>query len=129
MHEAFADATRSHQNAVVLLTQADMFDPTVANSSFADYYAFQPIVAAIAREAAAFGGPVYLFNGDSHVFNADHPLGAGSPWLSLYGLSRPVANLSRSTVDGSNNANDYLRVTVHRHGQPVLSYVKIPFVS
>jgi hypothetical protein len=129
LHDTFADARRSRQSAVVLLTQADMFDPTVPNPSFADYYAFRPIVAAIAREAAAFRGPVYLFNGDSHVFNVDNPLGAGSTWLSFYGLSRPVANLNRITVDGSNNATNYLRVTVHRHGPQVLSYVKVPFMS
>jgi len=129
LHDAFADAKRSHQSAVVLLTQADMFDPTVPNPSFTDYYAFQPLVAAIARETAAFRGPVYLFNGDSHVFNADNPLGPGSSWLSFYGLSRPVANLNRITVDGSNNATDYLRVSVHHHGPQVLSYVKVPFTS
>jgi hypothetical protein len=61
--DAFAEARHEHQRAVVLLIQADMFDPTVANPSFADYYAFQPIVAAIARESAAYKGPVYLFNG------------------------------------------------------------------
>jgi len=61
--------------------------------------------------------------GDSHVFNADHPLGAGSSWLSFYGLSRPVANLNRITVDGSNNATNYLRVTVHQHGPHVQAAV------
>ena len=48
----------------------------MANPSFADYYAFKPIVAAIARESAAYKGQVYLFNGDSHVYNSDQPLGA-----------------------------------------------------
>ena len=76
---------------MVLLTQADMFDPTVPNPAYADYSAFQPIVQAIAEESAAFDGPVYLFNGDSHVFNqrpARWP--PGSPWLSFYGVRRPV---------------------------------------
>src|SRR5581483_3160553 len=104
-----------------------MFDPTVANPAFADYYGFQPIVAAIARESAAYRGQVYLFNGDSHVFNADHPLAAGSKWLSFYGVNQPLSNLTRITVDGSSNANDYLRVTVNRRGTDVLSWVKVPF--
>jgi hypothetical protein len=129
IHEAFADARRDHQSAVVLLTQADMFDPTVTNPSFADYYGFQPIVAAIVREAAAFPGQVYLFNGDSHVYNVDHPLAQGSTWLSFYGVSRPLTNLTRITVDGSSNANDYLRVTVNRHGPQVLSWTKVPFTT
>jgi hypothetical protein len=32
-------------------------------------------------------------------------------------------------VDGSSNANDYLRVTVNRRGQPVLSWTKVPFTA
>jgi hypothetical protein len=129
MHDAFADARAHRDRAVVLLTQADMFDPTVSNPTFAAYYGFTPIVAAIARESAAFGGPVYLFNGDSHVFNSDNPLAAGSTWLPFYGLTEPVANLSRVTVDGSTGVNDYLRVTVNQHGKQVLSWSRVPFAS
>ena len=128
IHETFAEARHTHQRAVVLLLQADMFDPSVSNPSFADFYGFQPIVAAIARESAAYDGPVYLFNGDSHVYNSDNPLGAGSSWLSFYHLAQPVPNLTRITVDGSNNANDYLRVTVDGRGPQPLSWTKVPFV-
>ncbi len=129
IHAAFADAKHHHDRAVTLLAQADMFDPTVTDPLFADYFGFQPIVRAIAREAADFRGPVYLFNGDSHVYNADHPLAAGSSWLSFYGVSAPVANLSRITVDGSTAVNDYLRVTVQPEGKRVLSWVRVPFTS
>jgi hypothetical protein len=129
IHDAFATAHQRHDRAVVLLTQADMFDPTVPNPAFADYYAFQPIVRAIARESAAYRGPVYLFNGDSHVFNSDNPLGAGSSWLTFYGVDRPVSNLSRITVDGSTEVDNYLRVTVHEHGRQVLTWEKVPFAS
>jgi hypothetical protein len=129
IHDTFATARVRHARAIALMTQADMFDPTVTAPPFADYYGFQPIVAAIARESAAFDRPVYLFNGDSHVFNADHPLAAGSPWLPFYGISQPVPNLSRITVDGSNNATNYLRVTVHHHGPDVLTWTRVPFTS
>jgi hypothetical protein len=128
IHETFTDAREHRSKAVVLLTQADMFDPTIAAPSFADSYGFQPIVAAIARESAAFGRPVYLFNGDSHVYNSDAPLAAGSKWLSLYKVVTPVPNLSRITVDGSTGVNNYLRVTVHSRGQ-VLTWERIPFMS
>jgi hypothetical protein len=129
IHDTFADASRNHQRAVVLLLQADMFDPTVPNPTFAGYYAFAPIVAAIARESAAYNGPVYLFNGDSHAFNSDKPLAAGSRWLSFYGVSQPAPNLTRVTVDGADNASNYLRVTVNGRGPNVLSWTKVPFVS
>jgi hypothetical protein len=129
IHDTFADARDHHDKAVVLLTQADMFDPTVPNPAFADSYGFQPIVAAIARESVAFGRPVYLFNGDSHVFNSDNPLAAGSTWLPFYGIGAPVPNLTRITVDGSTGVNNYLRVVVHPHGDQVLSWTRVPFAS
>jgi hypothetical protein len=129
IRDAFAVARSDHQRAVVLLTQADMFDPTVVSPSFADYFGFQPIVQAIAREARAFRDPVYLFNGDSHVFNSDNPFAAGSSWLSFYGVGTPVPNLSRVTVDGSTGVDDYLRVTVHPHALQVLTWSRVPFES
>ncbi|MFI6931999.1 hypothetical protein [Streptomyces sp. NPDC050287] len=129
IHDTFADARRHHNKAVTLLTQADMFDPTVTDPSFADYSAFQPIVRTIAQESAAFGGPVYLFNGDSHVYNSDKPLADGSQWLSFYGVTTAAPNLSRITVDGSNNATDWLKVTISPGSQQVLSWTRVPFTS
>jgi hypothetical protein len=126
-HDAFATARRHHDRAVTLLIQADMFDPTVADPAYADYYGFTPIVAAIAREAAAFDGPVYLFNGDSHVYEDDQPLAAGSPWLGFYGVHQAVPKLTRVTVDGSTGVDDYLRVTVHERGPAVLTWERVPF--
>ncbi|HEY0692088.1 MAG TPA: metallophosphoesterase [Kribbella sp.] len=129
IRETFAQARAEHNKSVVLLTQADMFDPTVTNPTYADSFAFQPIVQAIAQESAAFHGPVYLFNGDSHVYNSDQPLAAGSKWLSLYGVTKPVSNLSRVTVDGSTGVNDYLRVTIDPSSSNVLSWTRVPFGS
>jgi hypothetical protein len=40
----FDKAIRGDQKAVVLLMQADMFDPTVEKPNFSDFYGFQPIV-------------------------------------------------------------------------------------
>jgi hypothetical protein len=131
IHDSFADAKAHHDRAVTILTQADMFDPTVASPSFADSYGFQPIVAAIAREASSFRGPVYLFNGDSHVYNSDAPLAAGSPWLAFYGITTPLTNLSRITIDGSTGVSNYLKVTVSadRHSSDVLSWARVPFTT
>ncbi|HZC71163.1 MAG TPA: metallophosphoesterase [Jatrophihabitans sp.] len=128
-HNAFAAAKMHHDRAVALMIQADMFDPTVTDPAIANYDAFIPIVNAIASEARSFSGPVYLFNGDSHVFNADQPLAAGSKWLSFYGVAQPVPNLMRVTVDGSTGVNNYLRVTVHQHGPQVLSWERVPFAT
>jgi hypothetical protein len=129
IHDTFATAKAHHDKAVTLLTQADMFDPTVTSPKFADYFGYQALIASIARESAAFRGSVYLFNGDSHVYNSDRPLAAGSPWLSFYGVTTTADNLTRVTVDGSTGVNDYLRVTVHDHGSNVLTWERVPFAS
>lgn len=129
IRHTFAQAKAHKDRAVVLMTQADMFDPTVPDQQFADYYAFQPIVAAIAEESAAYGRPVYLFNGDSHIYNADQPLGTGSSWLSFYHVDQAAPNLTRVTVDGSANAKDYLRVTITKDRAEPLSWTRVPFTG
>ncbi len=125
----FDQARRERQRAVVILIQADMFDPTVPNPSPADYSALGPIVREIAARSATFRGPVYLFNGDSHVYNSDTPLAPGSPWLDFYQVMTPAPNLTRITVDGSTGVNDYLRVTVAPRGRQVLTWEKVPFAA
>jgi len=129
IRDTFDSAKQHNHRAVVLMTQADMFDPTVKDPKFADYYAFQPIVAAIAQESADFGRPVYLFNGDSHVYNEDAPLAAGSKWVRFYGVDTPVANLTRVTVDGAADATEYLRVRINPRRGSVLSWTRVPYGS
>jgi hypothetical protein len=131
LRETFGDARQRNSRAVVVMTQADMFDPTVANPDPANYSAFTPIVETLVEEANRFDGPVYLFDGDSHVYNEDKPLTAGSAWLDFYGLDRSADNLTRVTVDGSANADNWLKVTVSPNGQAgkdseVLSWTKVP---
>jgi hypothetical protein len=124
IREAFSDARADDNRAVVLFMQADMFAPRAA---FSDSYAFQSVVAAIAQEVDDFGGPVYLFNGDTHEFAEDRPLEPGSPWLDFYGV--PAApDLRRVTIDGSTNATNYLLVTVSGEDE-VLTWTRVPFGS
>lgn len=70
---------------------------------------------------------MYLFNGDRHVFNQDNPLGAGSPWLAFYGITSPVTNVSRVTVEGSTGVDEWLKVTVQQHGPQTLTFERVPF--
>jgi len=63
------------------------------------------------------------------VYNSDNPLAAGSKWLQLYGVTTPVANLSRVTVDGSTGVDDYLRVTIDPRNEDVLTWTRVPFTS
>ena len=114
MRDAFDQATDDDARAAVLMQQADMFNGNVLNPQYSDYSAFRPLVRAINDEAKRFDGPAYLFNGDSHKFTLDHPLAAGSPWLSFYGLQGSADNLTRITVDGAaKGEDDYVKATVH----------------
>jgi hypothetical protein len=45
------------------------------------------------------------------------------------GVTTPVANLSRVTVDGSTGVNDYLRVTIDPDNKDVLTWTRVPFTS
>ena len=128
----FTDAERRNDRAVVLMTQADMFDPSLLAAATANpetVSGFREIVAAIIEETNRFDRPVYLINGDSHVFAENQPLAEGSPWLDIYG--QPAADdLQRVTVDGSVNATNYVRFTVAGNssdGGGVLSWEKVPF--
>ncbi|WP_144671572.1 metallophosphoesterase [Arthrobacter sp. U41] len=132
IRDTFADAERRNDRAVVLMTQADMFDPSLLAAATANpdtMSGFREIVQAIIDETNSFDAPVYLINGDSHVFAENQPLAEGSPWLDIYG--QPAADdLERVTVDGSANATNYVRFTVtgnRADGADVLAWEKVPF--
>ena len=129
LRRTFAEATQRHDRAVVLLQQADMFDPTYTPTP-ADISAFRPLVQALAEETNRFDGDVYLVNGDSHVYSSDRPLAPGSAWLERYGVAQPAAGLERITVDGSDNNKDWLKVTVNRPGAAsTLRWERVPYTG
>jgi hypothetical protein len=98
--------------------------------SWADDSAFQPLVRELVAQSSSFDGEVYLFNGDSHDYNSDKPLAAGSTWLDFYDVQGSADNLTRVTVDGSSNNKDFLEVTVNRPGaEHVLSWERVPYAS
>ena len=55
--------------------QADMWDPEKGAAHQAGY---EPFVQSVAAHTLAFGKPVLMFNGDSHVYRSDNPLVAPS---------------------------------------------------
>lgn len=126
LRATFDRARTNHDRAVVLFTQADMFDETFT-PTFADIYGFQPVVQALVDEAAHFDGPVYLFNGDSHVYRQDRPLAAGSKWLARYGVRGSADNLTRTIMEGSTGVTHWLAVTVDTRDHDVVSVRSVPF--
>ncbi|MEP6630271.1 MAG: hypothetical protein ABJA89_07350 [Lapillicoccus sp.] len=130
VRDTFAQARQRHDRAVMVLLQADMFDPTYTPVYAKDISAFQPLVQTLVTESAGFDGEVYLINGDSHIYDSDQPLATGSPWLTTYGVTGAADNLHRITVDGSNNNKDWLKVTVNRPGAAhVLSWERVLYTS
>ncbi len=131
IRDTFAHAREEKSKTVVLSLQADMFDGTIPPALLRpqDWSGFNTIVQTIASESAAFARPVYLFNGDSHVFTVDRPLAAGSSWVAFYGVTTPAPNLTRITVDGSTGVDNWIKVTIDEHDPAVLSWTKVPFAA
>jgi hypothetical protein len=125
LREAFADARAADSRAVVVLQQADMFDPGRI-PTWADLEVFQPWVQALIDEAATFDGKVYLFDGDSHVYNVDRPLAEGSAWLERYRVEGSADDLVRVTVQGE-DGTEWLKVRVNPTGRAPLTWERVRF--
>ena len=89
MRSTFAQAKAKSHRAVVFAMQADTFDEELAKrypeSGAAEW------VAAFRQEAAAWGKPVLLIQGDTHLFKADRPFEKTYP---------AVSNVQRLVVPG-----------------------------
>jgi hypothetical protein len=113
--------------AVVLAFQADMWDGTVANRA-TTIDGFDDLVVEIGKLAAAFGKPVLLLEGDSHVFRVDTPFTPSSPLFVLHPNTPVAPNVTRLVVNGSSSRTEYVRLTIDpsaKNGQ-VFSYVEVP---
>ena len=134
----FDAATADNRAGVLLGMQADMWDvfPGTALGQFDD------IVAKIAQRSIAFGKPVLVMQGDSHIYKVDKPLdgtvaSAALGALHPYNPSAnptaypPVANLTRIVVPGSNGASPngldtWLKLTVDPNTPQVFSHQLLP---
>ena len=86
---------------------------------------FDSTVQKLAASTLAFGKPVLLVEGDSHVFKTDNPFAAGDP---VHGVSTPVPNLTRVVVQGSTTArlSEWLRLHVDPAATPPFSWTRVP---
>ncbi|HVP30683.1 MAG TPA: hypothetical protein VMW35_16135 [Myxococcota bacterium] len=104
---------------VVIAAQADMWDPEKGAAHQAGY---EPFVQSVASHATDFGGPVLMFNGDSHVYRSDNPLSStasctwelASPCVSVADMhpGYEVPNFHRVVVHGSTFPLEWLKLTV-----------------
>jgi len=122
LEKTFALARDNSAAGVVLAFQADMWDATSSLNGFDD------VVTHIGNLAIAFGKPVLLLEGDSHLFRVDQPYLPSSPLFSLH-PSTPVApNVTRLVVEGDGNRTEYTRLTVDpRQGaNGLFSWERVP---
>ena len=122
---AFDKAEAEHAKAVLIFVQADMWD---ASDNIAHLANFDPLLTEIAARTTAFGKPVLLVNGDSHVYRSDNPMKQGAPCVLDPGSGQvaapcptdvwvhhpdlDVANFHRIVVHGSTTPLEWLKMTI-----------------
>src|SRR5438874_584834 len=131
---AFAKATADGVNAVVITQQADMWDRD--GKDVTHLAGYEPFIDDIARNTTAFGNPVLLLVGDSHIYRSDNPLKQGQPCVTESGADTvacaAIPDSSTWTQDAWNNHNgvtaerpngydvpNFHRVTVHGSTLPL----------
>lgn len=123
---AFAQAEHDGVEAIVISSQADMWDRDgKAVSHIANY---EPFIASIAGHTAAFGKPVLLFEGDSHHYRSDNPLQSGQPCVFENGAGEVACSSIPESADFTQdawnnhphyNVGNFHRVVVHGSTEPL----------
>lgn len=110
LDSSFAAARKAHSKAVMIVIQADMWDPEAVAAGKVTH--FEDTKKALARLSIAFAKPVVLVNGDSHSFEITKPLtdaatvnAAGSPGGNV------IENFTRVTTFGEAQ-NHWVSATV-----------------
>ena len=130
LQAAFKQASEMHAKAVVVALQADMWDPAAVLPGGDGLSAYTPFVQQLANLSIDFRRPVLLLNGDSHLFEADHPLADSSSSTGIIHHTLSVPNLTRITVQGSTNAPaEWLRLSIDTTTPAVFSWRNVPYCS
>src|SRR5258705_6512959 len=120
---AFETANRTQAAGIVILSQADMWDPTEPTLT-----GFDALVAQIGDLARDFGGPVLMLEGDSHVFKTDNPYSTASPLHGLHPATPVADNVTRIVVEGSDaGRTEYVRLSLDPAAKKaVFSWERVP---
>jgi hypothetical protein len=129
LEAAFAKATKRHARAIVIGLQADMWDPAAIGGDGLNGYT--PFVTRLAQLTLAYGGPVLLLNGDSHLYETDHPLADPTSSTGVIHGTPAVPNLTRITVQGSTNAPaEWLRLTINPSSKTApFTFTNVPYCT
>jgi len=96
LESSFAAAQKAHSKAVMIVMQADMWDPEAVAADKVTHFA--DTKKALARLSIAFAKPVVLVNGDSHSFEITKPLD-------------DAATVNAAGAEGGNVIENFTRVT------------------
>lgn len=118
---AFARAATNKVAGIVIAMQADMWDPEKGAANQSNY---EPFVKSIHDGTKAFGKPVLMINGDSHVYRSDNPL---SPLASCAWENTTTACVSDYPIHGSSSYNvaNFHRIVVHGSTAGPMEYLKL----
>ncbi len=124
LEAAFAKAKADNAHSDVIIGQADMWDTNDAPAHQTNY---EPIIAAMASNADAYGKPVLYLNGDSHVYRSENPLQENSSCFTESASCSAdawgqhpyydVPNFHRIVVHGSTFPLEWLKLTFD-HARP-----------
>jgi hypothetical protein len=120
LESSFAAAEEAGSKAVMIVTQADMWDPAAAASGGLVHYA--DTKNALARLSIHFAKPVVLVNGDSHSFEITKPLNDAAP-TNLSGApgGNVIENFTRVTTFGDAQ-NHWVSATIDASDPDVFSF-------
>jgi len=124
LEKTFARAEQTHAVGIILMFQADMWDPAEPTLT-----GFDALVQQIGTLATQFGKPVLLLEGDSHKFNVDNPYSTSSTLHVLHPSTPVVSNITRIVVEGSDaGRTEYLRLTVdpRKKSSAMFSWERVP---
>ena len=82
--------------AMVILTQADMWDVDDAKTGLAHLSGYKQYLDKIAEASKAYGMPVLMIVGDSHTYRSDNPLVKGAPCVIEVESGKPAVSCTDS---------------------------------
>ncbi|HZQ79879.1 MAG TPA: hypothetical protein VFE55_21295 [Acidimicrobiia bacterium] len=97
LQAAFDEAQATHAAAVMIIWQADPWQPIFGVDATPGYWGY--LVDELKQRAAAFGKPVVLVNGDTHLCQVNRP------WAD-------VPNFTRLETHGTTDTGAWIRATV-----------------
>jgi hypothetical protein len=100
LRAGFKAARDNRSLALVILTQANVFESFMSTSTGSTHSGFADLVTALRDETKRFEGEVYMVSGDSHYMRIDKPLTQNYPGCqSATGDCKPVDTPTESPGD------------------------------